>query len=1279
MADNRRNTNVLLLICALIGAMIFFGCGGGTSSDPLPVGAAKTLQITGKVTSNALLTNVESMSAEIRAAIDAQNVEVYLESNRSAYSTRTDTQGNFSLTVPEGTHNIVALITTPSGKVFKVRSTSVTVSNSNPSAELTNLQLAQATSFITGMVKDASGNPMPNSKLSLWGETFYSGSDGKFTTPLMPSGVNADVKIVVPGYQETVLNIDFNNTNPAYIEQTIVPSASTNRAPIAGLKATTYEVSPRQQIELTGSATDPDGDTLSYNWSSTAGEIATRSTPNLAIWTAPDIQTTATITFMISDPSGLTAAANVAIKVGSGGTSGGDTTNYAPVILSIDTATSTFLNNADYTLTANATDSNGDALSYFWSAAQGSVSPTNEVSTTWRTPNVTDTTYVQVSVLVSDGKGGTANRTATFTVSTNPNPPANQTPVATILTPANGSLFAPGNVAYSGSATDPEDGALPETSFTWYQAKEGESPVMIGNQRSGLSLTVLEPATYTVTLQAADLLGAIGETTSSFRINSNPTAQITSPASGTVYQLGQAITFNGLATDVEDVTVNSASLTWTFPSGSTQTGSSVTKSDLTAGNNTIRFKGVDRIGAESSEVSIQVYINSNPTISAVGPASGSDYLSGDPVPFTVTAADPDETLASSSIIWKDGATILGQGTPLEVSTLTAGLHDITVTINDSMGGSVSSMTQVVINQRPTMTITSPANETVVSVDEPITFTGAGTSLFGTVSSSTMQWQDYYNNATTTLKTGEASFEYTYTGSNKFGAHIITLTGSDMYGASSYTQNIIYVNATPTVSIVSPASGTRFDLGETITFVSSKSDTDPTDTLTVRWLDDSTEIGTGDTLPINTLASGNHNIFCEVTDMHGVTNVASISVLVNSLPTGTVSWSTTQYATASTDIPVFISNAPSMEVNFSIDSYDAEIGGPIENYSADNIKWYSNIDGSLSQIGTGTALSTTLELGVSTITVRLYDTMYPDFEDQASSTYSTTLHVWQSVSYPNTIQELDGTGVFIEGDKSGNDATLYITFATPFTKELTYSGDIGAEFISQKSFYDLASTTIFAGDPFTSALGAVNVDGMITALGSTSGGQMIAGFTDEETLSLNPTNLNNGLVGATSISTNDTLIYITNAGNNSVIMVNPNTASITNTIYEANNEAFDSPVRVRFADQTYGKVFIADQNNNRVVRFSNEFLGTALTPIAADNPSDVAFTKSYLFSLDSSNSQMTVHNPANGSVMMQFGESGTGVGQFNSPVSIYSNGYDLFVIEANRMQIIRSGEADWFKP
>jgi hypothetical protein len=145
------------------------------------------------------------------------------------------------------------------------------------------------------------------------------------------------------------------------------------------------------------------------------------------------------------------------------------------------------------------------------------------------------------------------------------------------------------------------------------------------------------------------------------------------------------------------------------------------------------------------------------------------------------------------------------------------------------------------------------------------------------------------------------------------------------------------------------------------------------------------------------------------------------------------------------------------------------------------------------------------------------------------------------------------------------------------------------------------------------------------------------------------------------------------------MVNPNTASITNTIYEANNEAFDNPVRVRFADQTYGKVFIADQNNNRVVRFSNEFLGTALTPIAADNPSDVAFTKSYLFSLDSSNSQMTVHNPANGSVMMQFGESGTGVGQFNSPVSIYSNGYDLFVIEANRMQIIRSGEADWFKP
>jgi hypothetical protein len=64
--------------------------------------------------------------------------------------------------------------------------------------------------------------------------------------------------------------------------------------------------------------------------------------------------------------------------------------------------------------------------------------------------------------------------------------------------------------------------------------------------------------------------------------------------------------------------------------------------------------------------------------------------------------------------------------------------------------------------------------------------------------------------------------------------------------------------------------------------------------------------------------------------------------------------------------------------------------------------------------------------------------------------------------------------------------------------------------------------------------------------------------------------------------------------------------------------------------------------------------------------------------------VSLHNPANGELSMRFGKksggSGAGIGEFNTPKSIFSNGYDLFVIEAgnSRMQVIRSGMADWLK-
>ncbi|MET0167943.1 MAG: PQQ-dependent sugar dehydrogenase, partial [Vicinamibacterales bacterium] len=64
--------------------------------------------------------------------------------------------------------------------------------------------------------------------------------------------------------------------------------------------------------------------------------------------------------------------------------------------------------------------------------------------------------------IVSNGFGSVTSNAAILTVS------ANRPPSPTISQPAAGTLYSGGRViAYSGSATDPEDGTLPASAFTW--------------------------------------------------------------------------------------------------------------------------------------------------------------------------------------------------------------------------------------------------------------------------------------------------------------------------------------------------------------------------------------------------------------------------------------------------------------------------------------------------------------------------------------------------------------------------------------------------------------------------------------------------------------------------------------------------------------------------------------------------------------------------------------------------------------------------------------------
>ena len=131
----------------------------------------------------------------------------------------------------------------------------------------------------------------------------------------------------------------------------------------------------------------------------------------------------------------------------------------APVITNQPQSTTVFEGNqASFSVTATGTA----PLSYQW--RKNTVNIGGATSSTYVIPSAAESDEGNYSVVVSNSAGSVTSNNATLTV----NPP-NQLPTATINTPAAGATYAGGDVInFSGSGTDPEDGALGAAAFEWY-------------------------------------------------------------------------------------------------------------------------------------------------------------------------------------------------------------------------------------------------------------------------------------------------------------------------------------------------------------------------------------------------------------------------------------------------------------------------------------------------------------------------------------------------------------------------------------------------------------------------------------------------------------------------------------------------------------------------------------------------------------------------------------------------------------------------------------------
>lgn len=116
-----------------------------------------------------------------------------------------------------------------------------------------------------------------------------------------------------------------------------------------------------------------------------------------------------------------------------------------------------------FTVTANG----APTLTYQWQRKNsGATTFTNIAGATSASYTLTNASAAdnnaQFRVVVTNSSGTATSNAATLTVT------ANQAPTATIITPAQGTLYSGGEtISYSGTGTDPEQGDLPASAFTW--------------------------------------------------------------------------------------------------------------------------------------------------------------------------------------------------------------------------------------------------------------------------------------------------------------------------------------------------------------------------------------------------------------------------------------------------------------------------------------------------------------------------------------------------------------------------------------------------------------------------------------------------------------------------------------------------------------------------------------------------------------------------------------------------------------------------------------------
>jgi len=431
-----RGTGLLDALAIVLCGVLAAGCsttgpeGGGGDSD-LPATLGLVGSIEGHVTQGGSPASMVTIVAEPSFATPVAAVG-------DRYTGSTDADGAFLLeSVPPGVYNVSASVAGQAGiqpgvQVMPRAATQVNID-------------VVPVGAVTGKV--ALGAATGNAGIAVWlagtSVTAFTGDNGAFSMTGVPVGTYT-VLATTAGYSVEQASGQVVAAGATRTVPDMTLALTSNHIPsIETLTSDPIQVQQAGSVTIDAEAADSDGDPLTYAWTAASGVLS--GSGSSVQWVAPGSDGSYAITLVVSDDRGGAVAGAVTILV-----STDEPPNSAPSLTAIALAPGgPYAGGLAVSAQVTGTDSDGDTLSYVWSATGGSFGGSGR-SVTWTSPRASGT--YTIACVVNDGRGGMAQRSASVTVNAD-----NEAPTISNISPAPGSDCEPGTaIAVSVTATDPD-------------------------------------------------------------------------------------------------------------------------------------------------------------------------------------------------------------------------------------------------------------------------------------------------------------------------------------------------------------------------------------------------------------------------------------------------------------------------------------------------------------------------------------------------------------------------------------------------------------------------------------------------------------------------------------------------------------------------------------------------------------------------------------------------------------------------------------------------------